>query len=151
MSGLEFQKALLRERDDKGQPTSGYMMPVGLVLCLTSPDFLAWGPYVELVPGYDGSLKNIELIRKITYRLKKLLRILNESSEYAHRQCLPGSRHSRDRFVTEKENDDRDANRTDEIHKRIKYRVVVDGFDVRITVVVVDLVKASLRFSFGIH
>ncbi len=99
----------------------------------------------------NRGLQNIKFIGQIADRLKKLLRILHESDDHADCQKFAVRRNSRQNLITAEPNDERDADCADEIHERIKNRVIINRFDIGVAIIVVNVVKTALRFGFGVE
>src|SRR5690606_13559205 len=69
----------------------------------------------------DRRLQNVEFIRKIAYRLKKLQRILNERRQNTDRNGGSGGGNRAQMLIAEGKDNERDADRADKIHERIKH------------------------------
>ena len=95
-------------------------------------------------------LQDVVLIRDVADRLKKLLRVLNEGDECAERERLMrgcGLHHA----IAAEPDDERNADCADQIHEREEDRVVKDRLDVRVAIVVVQIVKLLERLRFAVE
>src|SRR5690606_10054316 len=68
----------------------------------------------------------------------------------ADRNRRSGRRNRTQMLIAEGENNKRDADRADKIDKRIKDRVIIDRFDIRVAVIVGYDAKTRLGFFFGV-
>ena len=107
--------------------------------------------YEDPVRCDDRSLKDVELIRKITDRLEELQRILYEGCEHADRQRLGCGRKAAEFLEAEGKYDHRHTDSSDKIDQRIEDGVIVDRFDVRIAIVIVDLGETPSGFLLGVE
>ena len=75
---------------------------------------------------------------------------MNERRQNADREGRAGGGKAAERLKTEGKYHDRDTDGTDKIDERIKDRVIVDGLDICLAIVVVDHAKTALGLGFGV-
>src|SRR5690606_3101817 len=97
----------------------------------------------------DRRLQYVELVRKVTDRLKQLKRILNERREHPDGNHI--SRKTRQVLIAECEDHKCDPKSADEIDKGIEDRIVIDRLDIGFAIIVVYLVKSLPGLRFSIH
>ena len=100
--------------------------------------------------GDDGRLQDVVLVGDVADRLKEKLRELYEGDERA--DCEHGvAGRVLHHAVAAVPDDERDADRADQINEREEDRVVEDRFDVRAPVVVVNLVELPERLRLAVE
>jgi hypothetical protein len=71
---------------------------------------------------------------------------LNERRQYTDLECIARCGKTGQVFVAEEEDHRSDADRPDEVDKRIEDRVIVDRLDVRVAIIVVDAANRPRAF-----
>src|SRR5205814_5311137 len=102
------------------------------------------------VRGDDGRVKNVVLVGDVAYGLEEKLRELYEGDERADGEHGVSGRvlhHA----VAAVPDDERDADRADQVNEREEDGVVEDRLDVRAPVLVVDLVELPKRLRLAVE
>ncbi len=98
----------------------------------------------------DRRLQHVVLVGNIANRLKQRLRILDERDERAEREHRV-ARRVLHHAITAIPDDQRDADRADQIHERKEDCVIKDRVDVRASIFVVDVIESAQRLRFRVE
>src|SRR5262249_1526267 len=103
------------------------------------------------VRGNDRRLQDVKLIRQVADRLEQILRILDEKGQDADCHDLFPYSKSSNKFGSEGQDHQVDADGHDEIDYRIEDRVVIDRLNIGVSIIVVDVLDPLFRLALGVE